>query len=403
MKDPMPSGGDDRTDQGTDQSVPANQQEWLPESALACGDSLPELPESVVQEIIGMVKPYFPHVDVRLSQDKKRVGVWTTRSPNANSSAARDRGLAKLALKPKFDLVFSMSPSIILGMGDVIWKKLPKKYNQWGNEAAGPDDIAVVLERFDLSLVGPNKIRLHLHGVAPGAIAGIVSPGFDYVQTDTLTIDEKMHIHSKKHESIDTDPGILKVLNTIWEGIKSSWAGPGGSIAGALGAGVGAGFSGPNPGSILANQLPKQILIPGKSSKLLLQYNSVHVSPNSGILIEIASPVRNRVPSVSLGTSHVSVPYEATAARAEVSFTAKDFREPKAHWETDGEIKTHGHTALITYHIPQPHPLHMTHTVRVKLTDHDGGSASAHLDVTIDTKPDPDGPPHGPPHQPHEL
>jgi hypothetical protein len=76
-----------------------------------------------------------------------------------------------------------------------------------------------------------------------------------------------------------------------------------------------------------------------------------------------------------------------------VSFTAKDFREPKAHLETYGQIKTHSHGAVIMYEVPQPHPLHLTHLVRLKLTDKDSGSASAHVHVTIDSiAPDSDGP-----------
>jgi hypothetical protein len=98
----------------------------------------------------------------------------------------------------------------------------------------------------------------------------------------------------------------------------------------------------------------------------------------------------------SLATTHASVPYEATAVKAEVTFTARDFREPQAHWESDGQVTTRGHTAVITYQIPQAHPVHLTHTVRVKLTDDDGGSAPAHIDVVIDSRPDADGPPHQP-------
>jgi len=350
----------------------------------------------VVQDLVGIVKPFFPHADVRLSQDKRRVGIWLTPSPNADTSAARDRGLARLALQVRFSFALSISSSTFLGIGDVIWKQLPKKYNQFGNEAAGPDDTAVVLERFDLSLVAPNKIHLHLHGVAPGAIAGIVSPGFDYSQVDTLTIAHDMHIRSEIHESVDTDPGILKILNAIFEGIKASWAGIGGFAAGALGAGAAFGAGGPNVGSILANRLPRQILIPGTQEKIGLSYNSVFVSPEFGILIEIGSAIRSREPSVSLTTTHVNVPYEATGAKAEVTYTARDFREPRAHWESDGQVTTHGHTAVITYRIPQPHPIHLTHTVRVTLSDDDGGRASAHIDVTIDSRPDPDGPPHRP-------
>jgi hypothetical protein len=402
MKDPNRPGGTDPTNRGTDQSVPANQQEWPPESAFVSAAN--ELPHDVVQGVVGIVKPFFPHADVRLSTDKKRVGIWTTPSPDADSSAARDRGLARLALHPRFSFVLSISPSTFLGIGDVIWRQLPKKYNQWGNEAAGPDDTAVVLERFDLSLVAPNKIRLQVHGVAPGAILGIVSPGFDYTQVDTLTIDHDMHIRSEAHESVDTDPGILKILNAIFEGLKASWAGIGpgvGAFAGALGDGGSFGAGAPNAGSILADRLPRQVLLPGTQVKIVLSYQSVVVSPDSGIRIEIGSSVRNREPSVKLtADTHVSVPYEASAAKAEVTFAAQDFREPHAHWETDGQITTHGHTAVISYRIPQPHPLHLTHTVHVKVTDNDGGSASAHLDVTIDSQPDPDGPPHGPPHQP---
>src|SRR5262249_34010226 len=142
------------------------------------------------------------------------------------------------------------------------------------------------------------------------------------------------------------------------------------------------------------------ILLPGTPLKIVLRYNSVRVSPDSGILIEIGRVSLPRQPSVSLTTSHVSVPYEATTAKAQVAFTAHDFRGPHAHWETDGQVETHGQTATITYRIPQPHPLHLTHSVRVRLEDDDGGSASAQIDVAIDSKPD-DGPPRGSPHQPH--
>jgi hypothetical protein len=400
MKNPNRPGGTDPNDRGNDQpGSPDPHAEWPPDSAFI---SAVELPHDVVQEVVGIVKPFFPHADVRFSPDKRRVGIWTTASPNANISAARDRGLAKLALQPQFNFVLSINSSMFLGIGDVIWKQLPKKYNQWGNEAAGPDDTTVVLERFDLSLVAPNKIHLHLHGVAPGAVAGIISPGFDYTQIDTLTIDHDMHIRSEAHESVDTDPGILKILNAILEGIKASWAGIGGAVAAFAGALDGANFGagGPNAGSFLANRLPRQILLPGTQQKIVLSYQSVFASPDFGLLIQIASAVRNREPSVSLTTSRVSVPSEVTAARAEVTFTARDFREPQAHWETDGQVTTHGHTAVITYQLPQPHPVHLTHTVRVKLTDDDGDSASAHIDVTIDSRPDADDPPHGPPHQP---
>jgi len=367
MKKPDRPGGPDPNDSGPDYTnQPPGPGEWPPDAAFISAHD--DVTDSVTGQLTDILNDYFPHADIRTSDDKRRIGMWIERQTTA--AEARDNGLANLKLRPKHDFVLTMSPSVIYAMGDVVWKRLPKRYNQWGNEPANPDDTAVILERFDLELQAPAMIRLHVHGVAPGAIFGLASPGFDYTQIDMLMIDQDMHVRAVKVDAISPDPGILQFFMDLF--------------------GVSAGTpNAPNPGAMLAGRLPKQMLIPGGPTKVVVLYDEVHISPETGLRIEVSKAIRFREPKITVSADRVNVAYEATAARAHAMWDTRDFRNPKVEWHTDGSVDAHGNEASITYPLPQPHPLHLTHTVRVTATDADGGSASAHTDVHIDS-PRPD-------------
>lgn len=371
MKNPQGEGGHDPNDQGTDQHVPANQQKWPPEGFLVTSLDLNALMSlgagTIVNSLEAMLTGFIPTAEVRASADLKRFGFWMTPSPDAQARAARVRSLDDITVIPKFDFVLSITPAMFYGITQRYWHDLPKKSG---------DYTTITLDRFDANLLDPNAIEILIHGTLITMVGDIlpVSPGFDYRQLNQLMpVDGR--ITSFSTSSLDADPGILNPIKDL----------------------LGVDVSGvPNVGQMFADRLPRQILIPHVGLKMVLSYRQIHLSPETGILVQIQQEIVARKPRVDLTPIHATVGAEARSARVEVRYTTHDLRDPSVQWDAQGQIQRDGHAAYITFTLPVPRPRLTTRSVRIHATDADGGTASAEAEAQISSTPDPDGPPQGP-------
>jgi len=370
MKNPH-ENGPDPNDHGTDPQVPANQRKWPPEGFLVTTVDLKAAMSLGAGNILGslesMLDKFMPTAEVRASQDLKRYGFWITPSPDDEARAARDRSLEDITVRPKFDFLLSITPAMFYAITQRYWHELPKKSG---------DYTTITLDRFDASLVDPNALVIEIHGTLITMAGDIlpISPGFDYRQRNQLMpVDGR--ILSFSTSSLDADPSFLNPLKDL----------------------LGADVSGvPNVGQMFMDRLPRQILIPHLLLKMALEYREVHLSPETGIQINIQQEIVPRKPRIDLTPIHATVGAEARSARAEVRYATHDLRDPNVHWDADGQIEPDGHKAHITFALPVPRPRLVTRPVRLRATDADGGTASAEAEVQISTTPDPDGSPQGP-------
>jgi hypothetical protein len=155
---------------------------------------------------------------------------------------------------------------------------------------------------------------------------------------------------------------------------------------------------------MLADKLPTQFLLPGFDLKMVLEYDSVSVSPEVGIVFQVAQRIVPREPKVRLSSSEVHVPDESTHATATVHAELEDFRGPKVTWSHPGGklVAADEQHLVVTYPIPQPAPKAAGHTVTATATYADQKGKKFHgkreVRIVVDkTRPgDGEGP-----HPPH--
>jgi hypothetical protein len=367
----LQGGGSDPNDRGTDQPTPPNQQRWPPEGFLVTSQDLHALPSlgagDILPSLESMIHAFIPTAEVRASEDLKKFGFWITPSPDAGARAARQRALQDITVIPKFEFLLSLSPAMFYAITQRFWHDLPKKQGSY---------TTITLDRFDASLVDPNELVIAVHGTLITMAGDIlpVSPGFDYRQTNRLmAVDGR--ITSFTTSSLNADPRFLNPLKDL----------------------LGADVSGvPDVGQMFADRLPRQILLPHLQLKFLFKYREIHLSPETGILIQIQQETAARKPRIDLTPLHATVPAEARSARVEVRYTTHDLRDPAVQWHAEGQIQREGHGAFITFSLPAPRPRLVTRAVRATATDADGGTATAETEAQISSTPDADDTPQGP-------
>lgn len=337
-------------------------------------DVLPNDEAKLKSQIAGGLAQYFPKLDVQAmcTADHKaeRFGIWTT--PAAEKTEESDR-LLELAKRPKIlqgeeNLAIFFTAGLVQKTTDVVWASQPKVVSALPPQ---PNEDTTWIFTGDLhletmsplDLQEPNTVVNKIHGYADAYVAGIhVTPGFDVTTSDTISIEDGSIGCTSDSKVVVHIPNAA-VDPTYHKQNFASVACP------------------------FVKPLPTNLSQPN-GKKTLVLYDRASVSSTGiavGAKIDLEHNV-SRTPSATV-TGKPIVVFDQRDKTASSSYraNASDMRGTLHYsWKITGGSATSGSPAIVTFNAPKPGE---TRTVTVTIEDEDHLSATASMNVQLQSDP----------------